>query len=238
MLTDLFGPNVRRRQAIRATPNPMDKATVISIYPKELNETKYTIQPGKFHIPAGSVEKPVLVVVGPSSWWREIDPEQPLLEITNSAIQVADSITTDYCAGLLGYKRAESCPGLFWVPGSWKSADDIKKHNFEEINITGEALFKRAEVWQTNYWKTLVKLADIGWTKTNGNPLVISDDMRFAATKLNLKEKPWMKDMQMMAMINCPMCGTLRNPAYPMCPNCKAVVDTDAANKLGIKFAQ
>src|SRR5258708_2992817 len=108
-----------RRRTIAAPVNPLDKCTIVSIYPREIRETKPTIQPGKFHILAGSIKKPSILIVGPSSWWKEIDEEQPLLEIPNSSIQVADSIVKDYCNGLLGCNMGESMPGIFWVPGAW-----------------------------------------------------------------------------------------------------------------------
>ena len=35
----------RRRRAVRQEINPLDKSTVISIFPKDINETKPTVQP-------------------------------------------------------------------------------------------------------------------------------------------------------------------------------------------------
>src|SRR5687768_15368088 len=105
-------PGIRemRRRTIRAPVNPMDKATIISIYPKPIHEQKWTIEPGVFDIPAGSVESPGLLVVGPSSWWREIDYEQPLLEIPVGSIQIADSIVKDWSNGLIAYVAEVSSP--------------------------------------------------------------------------------------------------------------------------------
>src|SRR3972149_7969365 len=89
------------RRTIRSIPNPMDKGTVVSIYPKNITEIKHTIQPGRFHIPAGSYANPSFLVVGPSSWWRDVGPHEPLLEIPTSAVQIANSIVIDYYNGLL-----------------------------------------------------------------------------------------------------------------------------------------
>src|SRR6266576_4523463 len=89
------------RKLIRAMKNPMDKCTIVSIFPKVIDEVKYTIEPGRFHIEPGTFEKPSILVVGSSSWWREIDVEQPMLEIPNSSIQIAESVIKDYCNGLL-----------------------------------------------------------------------------------------------------------------------------------------
>ena len=70
-----------RKKTVRAPVNPMDKCTIISIYPKDIHERKLTVQPGEFHIPAGTPEKPSILVVGPSSWWRDVGEDEPLLEI-------------------------------------------------------------------------------------------------------------------------------------------------------------
>src|SRR6187200_2386767 len=95
------GINQVNRRTIRAPVNSLDKSTVVSILPKRIYETKITIQPGVFEIAPGSMEHPSVLVVGASSWWREVDVDQPLLEIPVSSIQVADSIVKDYCNGLL-----------------------------------------------------------------------------------------------------------------------------------------
>jgi len=153
-----------RRRTIRAPVNPMDVSTVVSILPKEIDERKWTIQPGKFLIPPGSFENPGVLVVGPSSWWKELDEEQPLLEIPCSSIQVADSVVKDYCNGILGCNMGDTMPGLFFVPGEW-NADGIKRERRGELN---QALMR-----QRNWYKVLVKMADTFWARTNGNPLSI-----------------------------------------------------------------
>lgn len=217
-----------KRRTIRAQINPMDKSTIVSIYPHVINETKPTIQPGHFHIDAGSPEKPAILIVGPSSWWKEIDDEQPLLEIPNSSIQVADSIVKDYCNGLLGCNMGDAMPGIFWIPGAL-TLETVKKDHADKL--------KKALINQTNYFSALVKLADSMWARTNGNPLVVSDDMRLAAKQLNLTDKDWMKDFTMLSQVRCAACGSPRNPLFPVCPTCHAV-DKDKAKELGLVFAQ
>jgi|SRR6185295_3769413 len=217
-----------RRRTIRAEVNPLDKSTIVSIFPKEIHEIKHTIQPGTFHLSSGSVEKPSLLIVGPSSWWKEIDEEQPLLEIPNSSIQVADSIVKDYCNGLLGCNMSDCMPGIFWIPGSF---------TLIELKKSYQHLLDKAKLNQDRYFSALVKLADSLWARTNGNPLVISDDMRMAAKLLNLNTKDWMKDFSMMQQTKCPACGSPRNSEFPVCPTCHAIVDKDRAKELGIAFS-
>jgi uncharacterized OB-fold protein len=45
-------------------------------------------------------------------------------------------------------------------------------------------------------------------------------------------------DYQATQVIRCVACGSLRNPAYPVCPTCKAVVEVDKVKALGLKFVE
>ena len=223
------GINDYRKRAIRAPTNPLDKTTVVSLFPREIDEIKHTIQPGRFLIPAGSLEKPGILVVGSSSWWKEIDQDQPLLEIPVSSIQIGESIVRDYCNGILGCNMGDTMPGLFYVPGEW-SLNDIKTKS--------KALIEAANTKQRNWYQVLIRLADTLWARTNGNPLTISEDMRLAARELNLINKEWIKDTQAVELIRCIACGHLKNPLYPVCSNCKAISDPAKAKELGLVFAQ
>jgi hypothetical protein len=216
-----------RRRTIRAPQNPLDKSTIVSIYPREVFEVKHTIQPGRFLIPAGSYEKPSILVVGSSSWWREIDEEQPLLEIPNSSIQVADSIVNDYCRGLIACNMSTAMPGLFYIPGE-KTVAQVQKDD--------HSFLTRAKIKQDQWYMELVKMTDTLWSRTNGNPLVVSDDARLAAKELALTNKDWMMDFQAVQNVRCTACGSLRNPLYPICPTCKSVDQTHPSAK-DLKFA-
>lgn len=219
----------QNRRTIRAPDNPMDRCTIVSIYNKEITEVKPTISPGKFHIMPGSYEKPAVLVVGSSSWWKEIDEQQPLIEIPNGSPQIAASFINDYCNGLLAVTMGTAMPGLFWVPGNLGPLAIQKDHKH---------LLDRAKVMQNRWYQALVNLAKGLWASTNGNPLVISDDMRTAAKELNLTDADWMKDFSLMQTVRCPACGSPRNSEYPVCPTCHAIVDPEKAKALNIQFAQ
>ena len=212
-----------KRRTIRGPINPLDKSTIISIYPKEVNEKKTTIQPGRFYIPPGSPTNPQVLVVGPSSWWRDIDEDQPLLEIPVSSIQIADSVVRDYCNGIFACDMAEAMPGLFYVPGAKLNIKDEpdNKATLEWIKKEFKSQLERVEKKQKNWYERLVRAADSLWARSNGNPLALSDDMRMAARELNLTQnKDWMKDFQMVDMVRCKACGALKNPNYPICAQC------------------
>lgn len=217
------------RRTIRAPINPMDKSTIVSILPKPISERKVTIQPGTFELSPGNFDNPAILVVGPSSWWREVDENQPLLEIPVSSIQIADSIVRDYCNGLLGCNMADQMPGLFYVPGEF-TVERLKKEH--------KPLLEQAQARQKKWFSELVRIADILWSRSNGNPLSISEDARLACRELNISNKPWLSDIQAIELVRCTACGSMRNSNYPICPTCKAVVDKKLAAELNLTFAQ
>ena len=230
-----------KRRTIRAPVNPLDKSTIVSILPKYIEERKHTIQPGVIVIQPGTYENPSILIVEPSSWWKEIDENQPLLEIPHSSIVVADSVVKDYCNGLIACDMASFMPGLFFVPGSQialsKNETDydvtlrwIKQEHKDKIEA--------ANIKQKNWYTQLVRMADSLWAGSNGNPLCISSDMKMAARSLNLVNKEWLKDSQVMELVRCVACGHLKNPVYPICSNCKAISDPAKAKELGLVFAQ
>jgi hypothetical protein len=215
------------RRLIRSQKNPMDRCTIVSIFPKEIDETKHTIEPGKFHIPAGTFEEPAILIVGSSSWWKDIDVDQPMLEIPISSIQIADSVIKDYCNGMLGCNMSDSMPGLFFVLG---------EHSVMDIKMKYTKKLVETKTKQDNWYKILVRLADSLWSRTAGNPLAIWDEMRLAARSLNLNDKPWLKDYQIAELVRCKACGGMKNPEYPICPSCKSVDMTHPMAKE-LKFA-
>lgn len=215
------------RQTYKAPSNPLDKATVVSIYPRPIREVKHTIDPGVFEIGAGTYDNPAILVVGPSSWWKEFEENQPLLEIAQSAVVIAGSVVQDFCSGLFRCDMGFAMPGLFYIPGEHKSGD-IKK--------TFKPALDEANQKQKNWYHELVTAADVLWNRSQGNPLSISDDMRLAAHELGLQAKDWLKNYQAVEMVRCVACGALRNPQFPICGACKAVADPEMAKKLDLKF--
>jgi hypothetical protein len=213
----------------RVPKNPMDKSTIISAYPKDLDELKPTLQPGRFFIPKGSKDDVSTTTIGPSSWFKELNPDEPILEIVESSVTIAASIIMDYCSGLLGCDMSTAMPAMFWVPGDFKKAE-VKIKFASEI---AEAIEK-----QKNWFKRLVDMADAFWIRSNGNPMSISEDMKLAATDLNLLDRPWLIDTQKYDLIKCPACGTLIGSNIIVCPNCKVILDEKKAAALKLTFAK
>jgi len=215
---------LNNKRIIRSEPNEYDKATIVSVFPRIIKETKHTIFPGQFLIPAGTKEKPSITIVGPSAWYRDMGEDMPAIEIPNNAVQVANSIVTDYCNGLLVSDK-DVKPGLMFLPGQWTLKEVLDKY---------KTAFDKAVTGQTAWFRRLLELADHGWATTNGNPKAISDLMRLAATELGVTDRDWMSTTIIQEMVKCVMCGNLRNPKFPICSHCNRVVDADLAKKLGL----
>lgn len=209
----------------RTPASELDIYTVVSIFPKAIKETKVTLDPGVFEIPAGTMKDPGILHVGSSVWWRNMGSESEPAEVTVPAIMVADSIVTDYCNSLLGAKVGTLTPGLFSVKGR-KEKEDILRDC--QLQLT------TANMKQRGWFEAMVKGADSLWARTNGNPVAIPDDARLAAQELGLKNKPWMQDFTTLEMVSCVNCGSLRNPAFPSCPMCRVIVDPVLFKKLGL----
>lgn len=217
------------RRVQRMPANPLDKTTIVSIYPRVIKERILTIYPGMFEIPAGTKENPGITLIGPSSWFKDIGEEQPILEIPVHSVAIAEAICKDYCKGLLGANPDDAYPGIFSIPG---------EHTVAEIKSTYANLLDIAERRQRKWFGNLVKIADTLWSRSNNNPLAISIDARLAAEQLGLKDKPWLQDFRTIAQVPCKACGFMVNPEFPVCANCKAIVNPEAAKERGIKFAQ
>ena len=224
-------PFSRKIQIQHAPVNPLDKATIVSIYPEEIVSQNHTIFPGRFILPGAAQDDFTLLTVGTSYWVKEMPDEQPYLEMTVPATEVARSIIDDWSHGILGVGENRA-PGLFYIPGEF---------NKTTIQLLPEFKVKMGTIKsrQKNWFLELVKVADVLWMRTNGNFAAIPDTCKMAALYLNIGEKPWLSKNEAIAeLIRCTACGSLRNSAYPVCPTCKAVVDVEKAKSLKIQFAQ
>lgn len=215
------------RRTIRGPINPMDKSTVVSIYPKRIKFTNITLMPRQWVLEAGSVENPAVLVVGPASWWKETNPNEDPIEIVQGSVIIANSLVNDYCNGIHECDLETSMPGLFWVPGPF-TAETIKKEH--------KALLESAIAKQTNYYRRLLGQADALWARSNGNPLVVNDEMRLAAKVLGAQDKDWMHDHQAVGMTRCFACGEFKNPEFPICKHCRSI-DPNHPKAKDIKLA-
>jgi len=204
--------------------NPLDVSTIISIYPIGFTEKK-AMMPEWYHIDKGSYENPSYTPVTGGSSFRLMADTNQTIEIPISSISVAESVVRDWMVGIIEFVPGVAQPGVFYLPGNWDHkkllADPEAKKVLDYIDQLQKAWFMK-----------LIDLGDALWSRANGNPRVVSDLMRTAAGIMQIKDKPWMANFTTARMTNCPACGTLCLPGFPVCANCKHVIDPAAYSKL------
>jgi hypothetical protein len=220
-------PSLREisRRTVRGPINPLDKSTLVSIYPRPIKFKNVTLTPGLWRLEPGNVDKPAILTIGPSSWWRDVGPDEPLIEIAQSSVQIAESLVKDYLNGMFACNMHDSMPGLFFIPGCKTDAhgnpDDKKTRQW--IHDEYQHLLAAAVTTQSNYWRNLIRYGDALWARSNGNPLVINDETRLAAKLLGVQDKDWMKDHQNQGQVRCFACGSFKSPDYPICQACHSI---------------
>lgn len=209
-------PSMRElnRRTVRGPVNPLDRSTLVSIYPRPCNFKNVTLSPGRWYLEAGSPEKPALLIIGPSSWFRDVSIDEPLIEIVQSSVQIGESLIKDYLNGVFACNMHDAMPGLFFVPGAF---------TLDELRGKYQNLLELAERHQMNYYKTLIKFGDALWARSNGNPLAVGDEMRLAARVLGMQDKEWMKDFGSGGMVPCFACGEFKKPEYAICKVCHSI---------------
>ena len=220
-----------KRDVARIMHNPFDRATIVSVCPMSICEDKWTLFPGHFEIPAvQDIDNDYeILLIKPSSWFRDVGLEQPIMEVPVSSYHVAESVINDYINGLFAVNTDNAKPGLFFVGGEY-TKETVKSHKEFDEKIS------EARIFQRNWFQRIIELADIMWARTNGNPLAISKDARIAASKLGVV-RDWTKDVKMAEYKLCPACGEQYNPMFPICRHCKVIIDKERAKEMDLKFA-
>lgn len=221
----------------RATKNPLDKSTIVSIYPRDIDINNFTLFPGKFKFPAAKAGDFTLLTIGSSSCFREMQDSPDTLEIVVGSMDVAGGLIKDWSDGYLECDMDTKRPGLFFIPGDFNKVSIQKWVNPTDPLDTFQKRLEIAKEWQKNLFLALVNLADKFWVAGGGNPAAVPQLSRMAAEYLGIEAKEWLKNYQAIDLIKCVACGSMRNPDYPVCPNCKAVIDPEKAKSLKLIFA-
>lgn len=194
----------------------MNKSTIVSLIPFDIHEQK-PLYPGDFFIPAvkdGDIE---VLVIGDSVSFSYIDEHRGTMKIPVPSEEIAKAVVNDYENSQLA-RTAENGPGIFFVPG---------EHTKQEIKLKFRDEVTKYRNRQVRWFTSLVKAADDTWEKTRQHK-TISDIERYAANYLNL-DRAWLISPQ---MTKCVACKTTVEEGAVICPNCRAVLNKEAYEKL------
>lgn len=200
-------------------PEKHQDATIVSILPFALRETKNGMHPNEYKIPAADPGDFAILHVEVAMSRAYIDEDRGFMEKAVFASDLAESITSDYNRSMIGLDE-DAMPGLSWLPGKL-SKDEIRKHH-------GQFL-KHLEARQTNWFRSLVKLADDDWSKFHLHSM-ITDIQRLAAERLGLR-RDWLVAIKLEGQV-CVACKTPLITGSIVCPQCRTVQDQEAYKKL------
>lgn len=229
--------SVNKRVITLLPRNPMDKTTIVSIYPRNIVDDKPTLFPSRFVIPAAKDgEFSLLVIEGASYFLSSMIGNQPPTEVQVNSMMLAESILRDSIP-TMNLVTNSARPGVFSIPGGFNRISILNYvhpdgRKFKELLAT-------AREWQMNYWTAVIDEADYFWSKSQGNPKTIPEDAKLAARIMGVeKQKPWMSNVVASELINCKACGELVNPIFPVCKHCHVIINEERAKELNIQFAK
>ncbi len=187
----------------------MGKATIVSVCPFPIRETKAGMYPSSFVIEAAE-EGEVAILFVKDGWYNvRLDDDRPPLKVVCPAEQVATSVIQDYAEAQLGYE-ADKGPGLFAV---WDHlhAGQIEKLHGDKID--------EARARQERWFRDLVLKANDEWSKFHQHRM-ITDTQRFAARSLKLAHE-WVNPIpEAGSTVECPVCTTMVPAKALMCAQC------------------
>jgi hypothetical protein len=200
----------------------MGKATVVSIFPFDVNEEKPGVYPSRFLIPKSINDRPqTLQVADGHTFYYDIDAKA--IKVPILAESLAKSIVDDFCSSFMSYSP-EAGPGLFWVEGSFTDKEIIEKHELKIIETRDK---------QVLWFERICRLADDDWSRY-GVHKAISDLQRFAADYLKL-DRPWSRKIEQAQMVTCPACRQVIPNDAMICHQCRTIIKPEEYKAKGFK---
>ena len=196
------------------------QATVISVFPLEINEPKPGLYPGYFVIPAAPLGDFTFLVVSGAVYYQETKNDLKTQIVTPCNV-LAESIVQDFQSSHIGRVPGEAEPGLFWVYGLYESKSQIREMYADELHS--------CEQKQLNWFKKLVELADDTYSRTARHTSV-SALQRLAAQRLAI-QRPWIVRTGD-SDNTCKFCKAETPYGAIKCPNCREILDIAAYREM------
>jgi hypothetical protein len=203
----------------RDIPQESLKATVVSLFPLEINETKPGLYPGYFVIPAAPLGDFSFLIVGDGIYYQETKNDVKT-QVRTPYYTLAESICQDFQTSHIGRVPEIAEPGLFWVAGQWRK-QEIRDNFADEL----DKWEKRQLAWFTN----LVEIADDTYARTQRHTSV-SALQRLAAKRLSI-QRPWIIRTGESAN-SCRFCKAEVPYGAVKCPTCREILDMVAYREL------
>lgn len=183
---------------------------IFSVYPFPLTAMRpFKATPSRgikeLKLEAGSVENPAILRIDTMFQKDYMGQELGYRDQAVMAEEIASDLVRSWSTALLGCEDGLG-PGVMVAAGDHPTKQEIEA----------------ARLQQESYFRHLVEQAEVSWK--DNKPHKITDYHREAARWLGQEQFEWMKQIQQVAMKDCPLC-TKRIPARALvCPECKLQV--------------
>jgi hypothetical protein len=202
------------------------KATIVSLVPWTIKETKPGMIPSEYEIPKSDGKTPSVLVISDAVTNIYMGADQGTFPVPVPVDKLAESIVSDSVKAVLEVDDI-SKPGMFWVENEHTAKDIIEKFPKE---------LDAAKQRQNRWFMKLIRLADDMWARTHQHR-AISDMQRVAAAQLGLASKEWAITPEPIQLVKCPACTTMIENTALVCKNCRAIINPEKAKAAGITFA-
>lgn len=197
-------------------------ATVVSLLPFEIQESKPGLNPQYFKIPAAPTIGDFGILKIEKASVAHYQPfEMPSIVVPVDLDLVARSVVDDYLSAKLYTNPPTAQPGLFWVHGVYSK---------EEIKAKFPDKLKEADKAQRQWYLNVVKQVDDMWVRSGKQHRVVIPEGYFACQALGL-QREWnlTADAVMMA---CPVCAFTIPATVAFCNKCGCIIDEEKYKKF------
>lgn len=207
----------------------MNSATVISLYPFEIDSLKPGLIPTQYRLePAiqlGSTAQditPSTLLIQDVKRSIYIDADRGSMIVTEPIEIVATSVVDDFINSSILVNRMIAEPGVFWVEGAL---------NIKQAKAIPE--YQKAFDRQNRWYGDQIKVADDSWSRYRAHRS-ITDVQRYAAKIMNLKRE-WAEDVSNRHIQQCPACAEFVPGLAVVCKSCQYVLNPEVYKTM--KFA-
>jgi hypothetical protein len=198
--------------------------TVVSLFPREINENKSGQTPDRFLIAAAEKDDISILHVEDGYSTIYLDETRGALPVVILAEDVAKSIVNDFVGSFQGI-GPNTKPGMFYVSGKY-TKEEIKKQFPDKVKLAAT----QQRVWGME----LVRLADDDWQKYH-RLKSINELPRYFAELFGLK-RDWLalvpEEEVKEELIRCKFCAETIPAVAIVCPNCKNILDSKKYEEL------
>jgi len=206
----------------------MSLATIVSLMPCDIRESKPSIMPVEYFIPAARMGDFETLKIEDGYGHLYLDQDRGTVSVPIDSHKLADSIVKDYMYSCIELDyTGQATPGLFWLDGHLEKSAILKDH-LKKLNEVKDC--------QNRWFLRLVKVADDDWTRNQQHRSITAIQRAAAvALKSQIGERPWNVEVKdMVAFKNCKYCTSTINAGALVCPTCGRQLVTDEELKKAI----